>query len=293
MIPASMDEFEYPTGTLWAARVKEGKECKTAEIEAEEKANAPKGRFMNKKISIGGAGRDGMSHWEGFPATAGWELTIKVDGEGNITGNCANADGRGDDKGEYSEYYTCIALCRAVLGYDLQNLARLLPFVLPSSLPTTSTVVAQGGLPPLTSLIPPPTRGSSIDFTPLTSTCIHTFTHTSTTHSYTPSCTHTHTHTHTIYTEFSGVWTVEDQEAGIMPEIKAVFIGGGSKGNVNTYSGTINFETMTFEGRLACVEGNFAGAKVASGEWRAKSGEKSGKKRREAQREEQERSEEW
>ena len=70
-----------------------------------------------------------------------------------------------------------------------------------------------------------------------------------------------------------------------MPEIKAVFIGGGSKGNVNTYSGTINFETMTFEGRLACVEGNFAGAKVASGEWRAKSGEKSGKKRREAQRE--------
>jgi L-fuconate dehydratase len=26
MIPASMDEFEYPTGTLWAARVKEGKE---------------------------------------------------------------------------------------------------------------------------------------------------------------------------------------------------------------------------------------------------------------------------
>ena len=78
------------------------KACKTAEIEAEEKASAPKGRFMNKKISIGGAGRDGMSHWEGFPATAGWELKIKVDGEGNITGNCVNADGKGDDKGGYS-----------------------------------------------------------------------------------------------------------------------------------------------------------------------------------------------
>ena len=84
-----------------------------------------------------------------------------------------------------------------------------------------------------------------------------------------------------------------------MPEIKAVFIGGGSKGNVNTYSGTINFETMTFEGRLACVEGNFAGARAASGEWRAerrvgrragRRAERRGEKRREKGRE---RSEEW
>jgi hypothetical protein len=81
------------------------------------------------------------------------------------------------------------------------------------------------------------------------------------------------------------VWTAEDQEAGIMPEIKAVFIAGASKGNVNTYSGTINFETMTFEGRLACVEGNFAGARVKSGERRA--GQRVGRRAERAEREAQ------
>ena len=169
------------------------KACKTAEIEAEEKANAPKGRFMNKKISIGGAGRDGMSHWEGFPATAGWELTIKVDGEGNITGNCANADGRGDDKGEYSEYYTCIALCRAVLGYDLQNLARLFRS---SSLPRCQLRVRS-----LHKEVYPPSHPSSrllLEAPPLTSPHSHPHANTRS-HTSTHIPTHLHAHTHDAY----------------------------------------------------------------------------------------------
>ncbi len=60
------------------------------------------------KIKIGGTEGNGVSHFEGFPPTNGWEMKLEVDSNGNVTGKNKNDAGPGANvektyKGTYKD----------------------------------------------------------------------------------------------------------------------------------------------------------------------------------------------